>query len=47
MTTYKLILDGLRGFGVEVTSTNCHLSMRGFQTAADARAWITAQQIAE
>jgi hypothetical protein len=47
MTTYKIILDGLRSFGVEVMSINRCLPMRGFKTEADAQAWITEQQVAE
>jgi hypothetical protein len=39
MATYKIILDGLRSFGVEVTSAGRFLSMCGFRTEAYARAY--------
>jgi hypothetical protein len=47
MATFKIILDRLPGVGVEITSHWRFLSMRGFRSAADARAWIGEQQIAE
>ncbi len=46
MAEYKIILDGLSGFGVEVTSANPHQSVRGFATETDTRNWIAEHQAA-
>jgi hypothetical protein len=40
MTDYTIIVDGLRGFGVELWSTNAFRSVRGFSTELAAQAWI-------
>ena len=47
MTEYKIILDGLKGYGVEVVSPGRFLSVRGFATELEAAAWIDEQQAAE
>lgn len=47
MTEYKIILDGLTAYGVEVVSQDHFLSVRGFATELDAAAWIAAQQAGE
>jgi hypothetical protein len=47
MAQYKIILDGLRAFGVEVIDRSRFLSVRGFPTEAAARAWIAEQDHAE
>lgn len=47
MAQYKIILDGLHAFGVEVTDTNRFLSVRGFSTEKAAQAWIDEQEHAE
>jgi hypothetical protein len=44
MTEYKIVLDGLHAFGVEVTSPSRFLSVRGFPTEAEAQAWIADQE---
>jgi hypothetical protein len=44
MTTYKIVLDGLTGYGVEVTSPAHFLSVRGFLTELAAAAWVVEQQ---
>jgi hypothetical protein len=46
MTEYKIILDGLTAYGVEVSQDH-FLSVRGFATELDAAAWIAAQQAGE
>jgi hypothetical protein len=43
MADYKLILDGARGFGVEVTARDGFRSIRGFPTEVDALLWIAEQ----
>jgi hypothetical protein len=45
MGTYKIILDGPNGFGVEIRLPTRFLSIRGFKSEADAQAWIGEQQI--
>jgi hypothetical protein len=40
MTEYKIVPDGPKGFGVEVTSPDRSLSVRGFATEIDAVTWI-------
>ena len=47
MTGYKIILDGLHGFGVEITSPDQFLSVRGFATRELAEAWIAEQEFAQ
>lgn len=47
MAEYKIIPDGLHGFGVEVASIGRFLSVRGFPTEKAAQAWIEEQQHAE
>jgi hypothetical protein len=47
MTQYKIVLDGLRGYGVEVTSAHRFLSVRGFATEIDAAVWIVEQEAGE
>jgi hypothetical protein len=47
MAEYKIIPDGLHGFGVEITSIGRFLSVRGFPTEVAAQAWIDEQQHAE
>jgi hypothetical protein len=41
---YKIILDGLKGYGVEITSRGQFLSVRGFPTEVAAAAWIEEQK---
>ena len=43
MADYKLILDGSRAFGVEVTAPDGFRSVRGFPTEIDALLWIAEQ----
>ena len=43
MADYKVILDALRGFGVEVTTLDGFRSVRGFPTEIDALLWIAEQ----
>jgi hypothetical protein len=45
--TYKVILDGLRGFGVEVTAPDGFRSVRGFPTEAAPLPWIAEQEARE
>jgi hypothetical protein len=47
MSKYKIVPDGLTAFGVEVSSLNRFLSVRGFATELQAAAWITEQQAGE
>jgi hypothetical protein len=47
MAEYKIILDGLKGFGVEVVSEGRFLSVRGFATELDAAMWIDEQRAGE
>ena len=44
MADYKLILDGLATFVVDITSTSGHQSMRRFSTEAEALMWIAEQE---
>ena len=43
MAEYKLIVDGLSSFGVEVTAPDGFRSVRGFPTEAAALVWIAEQ----
>jgi hypothetical protein len=43
MAEYKLILDGLSSFSVEVTTPDGFRSVRGFPTEAAALTWIAEQ----
>jgi hypothetical protein len=43
MADFKVILDGLRSFGVEVTAPDGFRSVRGFPTEAAALLWIAEQ----
>jgi hypothetical protein len=47
MADYTNIVDGLRGFGVEVWSVSAFRPVRGFSTEAAAQAWIDLQRRAE
>jgi len=47
MAEYKIILDGPRGYEVEVTSPDRFLSVRGFATELDAAMWIAEQKAGE
>ena len=47
MTEYKIIHDGLKGYGVVVSSPQRFLSVRGFVTELDAASWIAEQQASE
>jgi hypothetical protein len=47
MTEYRVVLDGLHQFGVEVSSIGVFRSVRGFATEAAALAWVAAQEILE
>ena len=47
MAEYLIILDGPSGYGVEITSPERFLSVRDFNTEADALAWIVEQKTAE
>jgi hypothetical protein len=47
MAEYKIILDGLRNFGVEVVSPNGFKSVRGFLSEIAALAWIEAHKALE
>ena len=44
MIEYKIVLDGLFNFGVEITGAGSFRSVRGFPTEAAATAWIAEQQ---
>jgi hypothetical protein len=44
---YKIVVDGLAAFVVEVTSAGGFHSVRGFPTEAAARQWIAEQVAAE
>jgi hypothetical protein len=46
MAEYKIILDSLSGFGVEVTSANQHQFVRVFPTETDAQIWIAEHEAA-
>ena len=43
MAEYKLILDGLSSYGVEVITPDGFRSVRGFPTEAAALIWIAEQ----
>ncbi len=47
MAEYKIIFDGLRHFGVEVSSANGFRSVRGFVTEIAAVEWIEAHKALE
>jgi hypothetical protein len=47
MTKYKIILNGLKGYGVKIASPGRFLSVRGFATERAAATWIADQQAAE
>ena len=47
MAEYKIIVDGPRRYGVEVTSPDRFLSVRGFATELDAAMWIAEQKAGE
>jgi hypothetical protein len=44
MADYKLVLDGLATFVVDITSIGGHQSMRRFSTEAEALMWIAEQE---
>ena len=44
MADYKLVLDGLAAFVVDITSTSGRRSMRRFPTEAAALTWIAEQE---
>ena len=45
MADYKLVLDGLAAFVVDLASTSGHRSMRRFPTEAAALTWIAEQEV--
>jgi hypothetical protein len=45
--TWITDIDGLKGYGVEVSSPQHVLSVRGFVTELDAASWIAEQQASE
>jgi NAD(P)H-hydrate repair Nnr-like enzyme with NAD(P)H-hydrate epimerase domain len=47
MADYKIVIDGMLGFGVEVTAPGSFRSVRGFPTEAAARRWIADQMAAD
>ena len=47
MADCVIILDGLRGYGVEITLPGCFRSVRGFATETAARSWIEAELLLE
>ena len=47
MAEYKIILDGLRHFGVEISSANGFRSVRSFLTEIAAVAWIEVHKALE
>ena len=47
MPEYKIIHDDLKGYGVEVSSPQRFLSVRGFASELDAMSWIAEQQVSE
>jgi hypothetical protein len=47
MADYVIILDGVSGYGVEVTWVGAFRSVRGFATEAAAQAWIDAELLRE
>jgi hypothetical protein len=44
MADYKLVLDGLAAFVVDITSTSGSRSMRRFSTEAEALMWVAEQE---
>jgi hypothetical protein len=44
MNEYKISLDGLKGYGVEIVTPDRFLSVRGFATEREAAVWIAEQQ---
>jgi hypothetical protein len=44
MTEYKVVLDGVPAFGVEITSDDGRQSVRGFRTEAAALMWVAEQE---
>jgi hypothetical protein len=44
MADYRLVLDGLAAFVVDITSTSGRQSMRRFSTEAEALMWIAEQE---
>jgi hypothetical protein len=47
MTEYRIIPDGLKGYGVEIASPNLFLSVRGFATELAAAMWIDEHRAGE
>ena len=47
MTEYKITLNGMHRFGVEITSPDRFLWVRGFAPRELAEAWITEQEFAQ
>jgi hypothetical protein len=47
MAEYKVILDGLSSFGVEVITPDGFQSVRGFPTEAAALLWIAERTVQE
>jgi hypothetical protein len=46
-SVYKIINDGLKAFGVEITSPGLFLSVKGFATRILAEEWIAKQKAAD
>ena len=44
MTEYKVVLDGVPAFAVEITCSDGAHSLRGFRTEAAAMIWIADQE---
>jgi hypothetical protein len=44
MTEYKVVLDGVPAFAVEITCSDGAHSLRGFRTEAAALVWIADQE---
>jgi hypothetical protein len=47
MSEYRIVPDGRKGYGVELTSPNRFRSVRGFATEVAALAWIEAERARE
>jgi hypothetical protein len=47
MGDYRLVLDGLAAFVVDITSTSGNRSMRRFPTEAAALMWIAEQEFCD
>jgi hypothetical protein len=47
MTEYKVVLDGVPAFAVEITCSDGAHSLRGFRTEAAALVWIADQEFRE